>query len=74
MDRSLHFGRTLPTLAALTLILLTGMNACTTTPANDARAANETYQAAIAIDPADQDRRMDAARHPAVPFTQAKPE
>ena len=76
MDRSLHLGRTPPSLAALTLILLTGMNACTTTPAYDARAANETYQAAIA-NPVrtDQDRRMDAARHPAefLPFTQVKP-
>src|SRR5260221_4383573 len=76
MDRSLHFGRTLPTLAALTMILLTGMNACTSTPANDARAANDTYQAAIA-NPirTDQDRRMDAVRHPAefLPFTQVKP-
>ena len=43
---------------------------------DDTRAAGESYQAAIASPiRTDQDRRMDAARHPAefLPFTQAKP-
>jgi len=54
-------------------ILLAG---CTTTPADDARAAAERYQAVIASPlRTDQDRRTDAARHPAefLPFTQVQP-
>jgi predicted methyltransferase len=76
MDRILlHlFDRTLPTLAAV--VLLVGLNACTTTPGGDARAASEKYQAAIASPiRTDQDRRMDAVRLPSefLPFTQVKP-
>ncbi len=49
---------------------------CATAPADDGRAAATRYQSVIA-NPirTDQDRRMDASRHPAefLPFTQAKP-
>ena len=50
--------------------------ACTTVPAEDPRAAADRYGAVIASPVrTDQDRRMDAARHPAefLPFTQVKP-
>ena len=50
--------------------------ACATTPAEDSRAATERAQAVIASPVrTDQDRRMDASRHPVefLPFTQVKP-
>lgn len=56
--------------------LLTGLSGCATTPAGDPRAAAERYQKVVASPiRTDQDRRMDASRHPAefLPFTQAKP-
>jgi len=76
MDRiALHLGdRTVTTLAAV--VLLVGLHACTTMPGGDTRAVGEKYQAAIASPiRTDQDRRMDAVRHPAefLPFTQVKP-
>jgi predicted methyltransferase len=52
------------------------LNGCATAPAEDPRAAAERYNAAIASPVrTDQDRRMDASRHPAefLPFTQVKP-
>jgi predicted methyltransferase len=55
---------------------LAGLTGCATTPAEDSRAAAVRDQNVIA-NPirTDQDRRMDAARHPAefLPFTQVKP-
>ena len=76
MDRiALHLGdRTVTTLAAV--VLLVGLHACTTMPGGHTRAVGEKYQAAIASPiRTDQDRRMDAVRHPAefLPFTQVKP-
>lgn len=76
MDRTLFYlrDRTLPTLAAVALLV--GLSACTTVPGGDARAVGEKYQAAIASPiRTNQDRRMDAVRHPAefLPFTQVKP-
>jgi len=76
MDRiPLHLpDRTVTTLAAV--VLLVGLHACTTMPGGDTRAVGEKYQAAIASPiRTDQDRRMDAVRHPAefLPFTQVKP-
>ncbi len=53
-----------------------GLAGCATTPSQDARAATERYQSAIASPlRTDQDRRTDAERHPAefLPFTQATP-
>jgi predicted methyltransferase len=50
--------------------------ACATTPAEDSRAATDRAQAVVASPVrTDQDRRMDASRHPAefLPFTQVKP-
>ena len=58
--------------AAFSMLLV----ACATTPADDPRAAAERYQAVIASPlRTDQDRRTDAARHPAefLPFTQVRP-
>ncbi len=64
--------------AAVGLVVgaLWGLTGCTTTPAEDQRAAATRNQSVIASPiRTDQDRRMDAARHPAefLPFTQAKP-
>ena len=76
MDRSLVHLRHLTPAPSRPLLLLAGLSACTTTPGDDTRAAGESYQAAIASPiRTDQDRRMDAARHPAefLPFTQARP-
>ena len=56
--------------------VIPGLNGCATTPAEDTRVANENYRNVIASPVrTDQDRRMDAARHPAefLPFTQVKP-
>jgi len=58
------------------VVLLVGLHACTTMPGGHTRAVGEKYQAAIASPiRTDQDRRMDAVRHPAefLPFTQVKP-
>lgn len=70
-------SRTVSTLATIAAaILFAGLNACTTMPADDARAAADRYQNAIASPiRTDQDRRMDASRRPAefLPFTQVKP-
>jgi predicted methyltransferase len=52
------------------------LGGCAMAPADDARVASERAQAVIASPVrTDQDRRMDAARHPAefLPFTQVKP-
>jgi predicted methyltransferase len=78
MERSpVHLrGLTPPTLAALVVAVLAGLGACTTMPGDDARVAAERYNAAIASPiRTDQDRRIDAARHPAefLPFTGVKP-
>ena len=62
--------------ASVMLTLAASIAGCATTPAEDPRAAAERYQAVIARPVrTDQDRRMDAARHPAefLPFTQVKP-
>lgn len=59
-----------------TLAALVALGGCATTPAFDARAAAERYQAVIASPVrTDQDRRMDASRRPAdfLPFTQVEP-
>ena len=56
--------------------LLFALGACSTMPAEDPRVAVERVQLVIASPiRTDQDRRMDAARHPAefLPFTQVKP-
>jgi len=56
--------------------LLSGVVGCSTMPTEDSKAAAERYQKVIASPVrTDQDRRMDAARHPAefLPFTQARP-
>jgi predicted methyltransferase len=65
-------------LAALNLGLgaLSGLGGCATTAPVDPRAATERNETIIASPlRTDQDRRMDAARHPAefLPFTQARP-
>jgi hypothetical protein len=47
------------------LVLVTGVVGCASAPAEDSRAAAERYQAVIASPVrTDQDRRMDASRHP----------
>src|SRR5882762_3389035 len=56
--------------------ILFALSGCSTTPAEDPRAAAEHSQNVIESSiRTDQDRRMDAARHPAefLPFTQVKP-
>jgi predicted methyltransferase len=63
-------------LHAIAIGFLAGIVGCATTPAEDPRAASERYQKVIASPVrTDQDRRMDAGRHPAeiLPFTQARP-
>ncbi|HEX3632075.1 MAG TPA: SAM-dependent methyltransferase [Casimicrobiaceae bacterium] len=55
---------------------MAGLAACTTMPSSDERAMAETYQQVIASPiRTEQDRRTDAARHPAefLPFTQVRP-
>jgi predicted methyltransferase len=57
-------------------VLLLALAGCSTTPTEDSRAAAARNQNVIASPVrTDQDRRMDAARHPAefLPFTQVKP-
>lgn len=52
------------------------LGGCATMPAEDAASAAERYRTVIASPVrTDQDRRMDASRHPAqfLPFTQVKP-
>ena len=70
--------RTVARLGALGLVLgaLSGLLGCATTPAEDPQAAATRNQTVIASPiRTDQDRRMDAARHPAefLPFAQLKP-
>ena len=63
-----------PTSAVVALVVALG--ACSTTPAEDPRVAAGRVQNVIASPVrTDQDRRMDASRHPAefLPFTQVKP-
>jgi predicted methyltransferase len=68
-------------LSALAILVISagifaGLGGCATTPAEDPRIAAEHYRSVIASPVrTDQDRRMDAARHPAelLPFTQVKP-
>lgn len=55
---------------------IAGLEACTSVPSADERAMVETYRLVIASPiRTDQDRRTDAARHPAefLPFTQVRP-
>lgn len=64
----------MPRVPALAVAVI--LVACATAPAEDPRAAADRYNAVIASPVrTDQDRRMDASRHPAefLPFTQAKP-
>ena len=64
------------TIRLMILVLATGVAGCASAPAEDSRAAAERYQAVIASPVrTDQDRRMDASRHPLefLPFTQVKP-
>ena len=61
---------------ALMTALIVALAGCATTPAEDSRAAATRAQNVIASPVrTDQDRRMDAARHPAefIPFTQVQP-
>jgi predicted methyltransferase len=70
--RRLHRGN----LACAIIATMFALGACSTTPADNARAATERAQAVVASPiRTDQDRRMDAARHPVefIPFTQVKP-
>ena len=56
--------------------MLLTLGACSTTPSENPRAVTERAQSVIASPiRTDQDRRMDAARHPAefLPFTQVQP-
>ena len=58
------------------LVLIAVLAGCATAPAEDPRAVATRYQAAITSPVrTDQDRRMDASRHPAefLPFTQVAP-
>jgi predicted methyltransferase len=60
----------------LAVLGLAALSGCATSPSEDPRAAAERYRNVIASPVrTDQDRRMDAARHPAefLPFTQAMP-
>ncbi len=61
---------------ATALGLLLGAGSCATIATEDSKSAAERYQKVISSPVrTDQDRRMDAARHPAefLPFTQARP-
>lgn len=76
MNKILH-GRIsdccLPLFPVLVLAVIAG---CASVPADNPRAAAERYQSVIASPiRTDQDRKMDASRHPAefLPFTQARP-
>ena len=66
-----------PLLAAHVLVgVLSALSGCGTMPAEDPRIADERNRIVIESSiRTDQDRRMDAARHPAefLPFTQVKP-
>ena len=56
--------------------VICGLHGCATAPAADPRLAADQYRSVIASPVrTDQDRRMDATRHPAefLPFTQVKP-
>jgi predicted methyltransferase len=71
-----HRSLVLLALLAAPLGAIVALGGCATTPAEDARVAAERYQTVIASPVrTDQDRRMDAARHPAefLAFTQVKP-
>ena len=64
------------TIRLIILVLAASVGGCASAPAEDPRAAAERYQAVIASPVrTDQDRRMDASRHPLefLPFTQVKP-
>lgn len=61
---------------AISAGVFAGLGGCATTPAEDPRITAEHYRNVIASPVrTDQDRRMDAARHPAelLPFIQVKP-
>lgn len=77
-----HFAKVNPALARLLatplwlLAAISLLDACTSWPAANDRATAEAYQQVIASPiRTDQDRRVDAARHPAefLPFTQVRP-
>ena len=73
-----RYDRTIARLASIIAALgvLSGVSGCATMPAEDPKAAAERHQKVIASPVrTDQDRRMDAARHPAefLPFTQVRP-
>jgi predicted methyltransferase len=68
--------RAIAGLAPVVAALILALGGCSTTPAEDPRSIAERSQKVIASPiRTDQDRRMDAARHPAefLPFTQVKP-
>ena len=76
MTRLLHRCRNLHPLTLLVAFGASVLGACGTASAEDPRAAAERYQSVIASPiRTDQDRRMDASRHPAefLPFTQVQP-
>jgi predicted methyltransferase len=76
MSVRLHRLATAGSLASALAGLVLALGACTTTPADDPRAAATRAQNVIASPVrTDQDRRMDASRNPAafIPFTQVKP-
>jgi predicted methyltransferase len=76
MSVSLHRLATAACLTTTLAGLLLALGACSTTPAEDSRAAAALAQNVIASPVrTDQDRRMDASRNPAafIPFTQVKP-
>ena len=65
-----------PATAAVIACFAVGVAGCASVQTEDPRAAAERYQSVVASPVrTDQDRRMDASRHPAefLPFTQVKP-
>jgi predicted methyltransferase len=76
MPTRLHSVAIAGTLFSVVTGLLLALNGCATMPTEDPRITAERSQKVIASPiRTDQDRRMDAARHPAefLPFTQVKP-
>ena len=76
MSVRLHRLATATSTFSLVAALVLALGGCTTTPAEDPRITAERSDKVIASPiRTDQDRRMDAARHPAefIPFTQVKP-
>jgi len=76
MPIRLHRLATAANLSFLVTGLLFALGGCSTMPAEDPRITAERSETVIASPiRTDQDRRMDAARHPAefLPFTQVRP-